>query len=51
MNNLNPAEIVLMKKAGGLTRDALNYAETLIKPGISTLELDNLVKKFIIERN
>lgn len=49
MNNLNPAEIVLMKKAGGLTRDALNYAETLIKPGISTLELDNLVKKFIIE--
>lgn len=49
MNNLNPAEIVLMKKAGELTRDALNYAETLIKPGISTLELDNLVKKFIIE--
>ena len=38
-----------MKKAGELTRDALNYAETLIKPGISTLELDNLVKKFIIE--
>lgn len=49
MNNLTPAEIVLMKKAGQLTRDALNYAETLIKPGISTLELDNLVKKFIIE--
>lgn len=48
MNNLTPAEIVLMKKAGQLTRDALNYAETLIKPGISTLELDNLVKKFII---
>lgn len=49
MNNLTPVEIVLMKKAGQLTRDALNYAETLIKPGISTLELDNLVKKFIIE--
>lgn len=49
MNNLTPAEIVLMKKAGQLTRDALNYAETLIKPGISTLELDNLVKKFIID--
>lgn len=49
MNNLTPAEIVLMKKAGQLTRDALDYAETLIKPGISTLELDNLVKKFIIE--
>lgn len=48
MNHLTPAEIVLMKKAGALTRDALNYAETLIKPGISTLELDNCVKKFII---
>lgn len=49
MNNLTPAEIVLMKKAGQITRDALNYVETLIKPGISTLELDNLVKKFIID--
>ena len=48
MNHLTPAEIVLMKKAGQLTRDALNYAQTLIKPGISTLELDNCVKKFII---
>ncbi len=48
MNHFSPAEIVLMKKAGALTRDALNYAETLIKPGISTLELDNCVKKFII---
>lgn len=49
MNHMTPAEIVLMKKAGELTRDALNYAEKLIKPGISTLELDNFVKKFIIE--
>ena len=49
MNRMTPAEIVLMKKAGELTRDALNYAESLIKPGISTLELDNSVKKFIIE--
>ena len=48
MNHLTPAEIVLLKKAGQLTRDALNYAQTLIKPGISTLELDNCVKKFII---
>ncbi len=49
MNCMSPAEIVLMKKAGELTRNALNYAETLIRPGISTLELDNSVKKFIIE--
>ena len=39
-----------MKKAGEMTRDALNYAETLIKPGISTLELDKLVEKYIIDR-
>lgn len=48
MNQLTAGEIVLMRKAGTLTRDALNYAETLIKPGVSTLELDNLIKKFII---
>lgn len=49
MNKMTPAEIVLMKKAGQLTRDALNYIETLIKPGISTLELDKSAKKFIID--
>ena len=38
-----------MRKAGQITRDALNYCETLIKPGISTKELDNLAKKFIID--
>ena len=48
MNNLSPAEIVLMKKAGEITRDALNFCEKLIKPGISTKELDNLVEKFIM---
>lgn len=49
MNKMTPAEIVLMRKAGQLTRDALAYVETLIKPGISTLELDKSVKKFIID--
>lgn len=49
MNNLNPSEIVLMKKAGQITRDALNYCETLVKPGVSTKELDILVEKFIID--
>lgn len=48
MNNLSPAELVLVKKACEITRDALNYCETLIKPGISTKELDILVEKFII---
>jgi len=47
---MTPAEIVLMKKAGEITRDALNYAKTLIKPGVSTLYIDKLVEKYIIDR-
>lgn len=49
MRTLTPAEIVLMRKAGAITRDALNYAESLVKVGISTYELDKSVEKFIID--
>ncbi len=49
MIQLTQSEIALMRKAGALTRGALNYAETLIKPNISTLYIDNMVKKFIID--
>ena len=44
-----PAEIVLIKKACEITRDALIYAKTLVKPGISTFDLDKSIEKFIIE--
>lgn len=49
MNNLSPAQLVLVKKACEITRDALKYCQTLIKPGISTKELDILVEKYIID--
>jgi len=49
MNNLSPAQLVLVKKACEITRDALKYCETLIKPGISTKELDKLIEKYIID--
>ena len=49
MNNLSPAELVLVKKACELTRDALNYCEKQIVPGITTKQLDNLVEKYIID--
>ena len=49
MNNLSPAELVLVKKACEITRDALNYAEKQIVPGISTKQLDFLLEKFIID--
>ena len=42
-------EIVLMKKACELTKKALDYAENLIKPGISTLDLDKMINLYIIE--
>lgn len=44
-----PAEIVLIKKACELTRDALVYAKTLVKPGVSTFDIDKSIEKFIIE--
>ena len=49
MNNLSPAELVLVKKACEITREALAYCKTLIRPGISTKELDILVEKYIID--
>ena len=49
MNNLSPAELVLVKKACELTRDALNYCEKQIVPGITTKQLDILVEKYIID--
>ena len=33
-----------MKLAGKITGEALKYAESLIKPNISTLKLDKLIK-------
>lgn len=44
-----PAEIVLIKKACEITRDALIYAKALIKPGVSTFDIDKSIEKFIIE--
>ena len=49
MNNLTPAQMVLMRKACLITKQALDYAQTLIKPGISTKDLDKEIEKFIID--
>ena len=42
-------EIELMKEACKLTALTYDYIEKIIKPGMSTLELDNLAEKFIKE--
>ena len=39
-----------MRLAGKITGQALNYAKSLIKPNISTLELDKLIEKYIIDK-
>ena len=39
-----------MRLAGKITSEALKYAESLIKPNISTLELDKLIEKYIIDK-
>ncbi len=44
-----PQEIVLIKKACEITRDALIHAKSLIKAGISTFDIDKSIEKFIID--
>ncbi len=46
---LNPSEIVLIKKAGDILGKTLAYARTLVKPGISTYDLDKNLEMFIIK--
>jgi len=42
-------EIELMKEACKITAQTYDYIEKIIKPGMTTLELDNLAEKFIKE--
>lgn len=41
------AQIEDMKRAGALSKQALRFAQTLIKPGVSTKEIDAAVENFI----
>ncbi len=43
----NSEQIALMKKAGVITAEALLVARDLIKPGISTKEIDTKIRRFI----
>jgi methionyl aminopeptidase len=45
----SPEEVELMRHSCLLVGDALAVAATLIKPGISTLEIDSAVEKFIVD--
>ena len=43
----NSEQLVLMKKAGIITAEALLVAKELIRPGISTKEIDTKIRRFI----
>lgn len=44
-------EIKLMRKACEITGNTLKHIKNFIKPGISTLELDKIAKKYILEND
>ena len=43
----SPHEIQLMRRAGRLTAQARALAGSMVRPGVSTLEIDHAVRKFI----
>ena len=43
----NSEQLILMKKAGVITAEALLVARDLIRPGISTKEIDTKIKRYI----
>lgn len=43
----SPREIDLMRKAGRITAQARALAGSMVRPGVSTLEIDTAVRKFI----
>lgn len=44
-------EIKLMRVAGKVVYEVLELMETMVKPGISTLELDNIAKEYILNKD
>lgn len=45
----NPSQIELMREAGRITGEALMLAGEKLKPGMTTLELDTLIREHIIK--
>lgn len=43
----SPRQIASLRRAGGILRECLQYVARLVRPGISTLELDRAAEQFI----
>ena len=50
INIRSEIEVKKMKKAAKVVRDLLFDIESMIKPGITTLELDKYAENYIIEK-
>ena len=50
INIRSEIEVKKMKKAAEVVRDLLFDIESMIKPGITTLELDKYAENYIIEK-
>lgn len=46
----NSHQLAKMKDAGRISADALQLAGSLVEPGITTAEMDNIVRKFIVKQ-
>ena len=46
----NKAEIEVMRRAGRIVGEALNFIKDRIEPGISTLEIDRILEEFITKQ-
>lgn len=45
----NPHQIAKMKRAGAITADALHVAGVAVEPGITTAEIDDIVRLYILK--
>lgn len=45
----NPAELALMRESGRLLASVFHYLDTQMKPGISTMDVNNLVERYIVD--
>ncbi|CDZ23346.1 Methionine aminopeptidase [[Clostridium] cellulosi] len=46
----NSHQLARMKEAGAISADALQLAGSLIEPGITTAEIDNILREFILKQ-
>ena len=44
-------QLSVMRQCGGILKETLNYAKSVLRPGITTAELDKLIENYIVSRD